>query len=84
VAIAVALELSAPSAAGRRPPPSPERTHPFIRQRALAYRRHVAVPIAESDADPYAAGHAARSADGGETFTAEPARDLKFRTVVDE
>lgn len=38
--------------------------------------------VAESVADPYPRGYAAVSTDGGQTFTARPARDLKFRTIV--
>ena len=38
--------------------------------------------VATSDANPYVGGHAATSTDGGQTFTSEPSRDLKFLTVV--
>jgi hypothetical protein len=38
--------------------------------------------VAADDANPYRSGHAAVSTDGGGTFTAQPARDLKFLTVM--
>ena len=38
--------------------------------------------IAISGADPYPRGYSATSADGGQTFTAQPSSDLKFLTVV--
>ena len=38
--------------------------------------------VAVNDANPYPGGQAAVSTDGGQTFTSQPAADLKFYTVV--
>jgi hypothetical protein len=38
--------------------------------------------FAVNGSNPYAAGHSAVSSDGGSTFAAEPASDLKFLTIV--
>lgn len=38
--------------------------------------------VATNDANPYRGGRAATSTDGGTTFTAQAARDLKFLTVM--
>jgi hypothetical protein len=40
--------------------------------------------MAYGDGDPYARGAALYSADGGATWGAEPGRDLKFETSVED
>ncbi|MDL4774418.1 MULTISPECIES: family 43 glycosylhydrolase [Thermomonosporaceae] len=60
-----------------------ERGRPYTVRIGSATTAKGCYGLAYSDGDPYRGGTAAVSTDGGATFTAEPARDLKFFTTVE-